>query len=271
MSKYTTELRYIVNSGYDLGLDDYPLFSDEYRERLNEKIINHFLFHEIGFETVEKFKNRLNVKMNEIMPYYNQLYESELKDINPLLTFERVKTENMDKSTKEQSNNSATIDNESVNSTTSSEDMTNESTQSTDLDTTRQNSSDMKTDEKIVDSETPTSQVLMSDIDDNFYASKVSVRDNEEISNETENVATDEEVTKTDSSQKTNSSETLNESNTVSSTETDKDVDEEMTTMITENGFEVPLSDLIIKYRKTFLNIDMMIIKELDELFMMVY
>jgi hypothetical protein len=41
--------------------------------------------------------------------------------------------------------------------------------------------------------------------------------------------------------------------------------------VVTENGFEIPLSDLIMKYRKTFLNIDMLIVDELQELFMLVY
>src|SRR6056297_3349627 len=116
MSKYTTELRYIINSAYDLGLDQYPIFDESYRERLNSKILGHYLFHEIGFETVEKFKNRLNIKMNEIMPYYNQLLQSELLKVNPLLTFERTRSEDKvqdtDRTQNEVSDNSANIDND---------------------------------------------------------------------------------------------------------------------------------------------------------------
>ena len=86
MSRYTIELRYLIEGNYDLGLKDYPIFDESYREQLNNKIIQHYYFREIGFETEALFKNRLNQKMNEIMPYYNQMYESELIKINPLYT-----------------------------------------------------------------------------------------------------------------------------------------------------------------------------------------
>ena len=59
MSKYTTELRFIVEQGLqsrlvdnieanwpliysDIGLDDYPIFQEAYRETLNNKIIRHY-------------------------------------------------------------------------------------------------------------------------------------------------------------------------------------------------------------------------------------
>ena len=74
MSKYTTELRYLIQSGFDLGLRNYPIFDENYRSKLNEKILNHYYMREIGFETAGLFKRYLNVKMEEIMPYYNQMY-----------------------------------------------------------------------------------------------------------------------------------------------------------------------------------------------------
>mgnify|MGYP001604760735 FL=1 len=39
---------------------------------------------EIGFETVGLFKFKLENKLNEIMPYYNQLYLSERMEFDPL-------------------------------------------------------------------------------------------------------------------------------------------------------------------------------------------
>ena len=43
MSKYTTELRYIIESGYELkALKDYPIFDENYRQVLNKYILNHF-------------------------------------------------------------------------------------------------------------------------------------------------------------------------------------------------------------------------------------
>lgn len=87
MSQYTTELRYLVEQGYDLELNKYPIFDETYREVLNKKIVDEYYFREIGVETPARFKHHLNHTMDMIMPYYNQLYESELLKIDPLLAF----------------------------------------------------------------------------------------------------------------------------------------------------------------------------------------
>lgn len=56
MSKYTTELRYIIESGYKLNaLTSYPIFDENYRSVLNQYILNHFWMREIGFETAGEF------------------------------------------------------------------------------------------------------------------------------------------------------------------------------------------------------------------------
>lgn len=92
MSTYTTQLQYIIKSGYDLGLKDYPIFDESYRNSLNNKIIEHFYFREIGLETAALFKRFLNRKLNEIMPYYNQLYKSTLVKLEPLTRIDLMET-----------------------------------------------------------------------------------------------------------------------------------------------------------------------------------
>lgn len=103
MSKYTTQLRWIVEQGldsrmvenieanwpliyHDLGLDDYPIFQEAYRETLNAKIIRHYYTREICAETVGRWRMFVRDAMFLIMPYYNQLYESEIlaKGMEPL-------------------------------------------------------------------------------------------------------------------------------------------------------------------------------------------
>lgn len=64
--------------------EDYPIFDESYRQTLETKILRHYYFREIGFETVARFKEYLNRTMWEIMPYYNKLYLSELLHFNPL-------------------------------------------------------------------------------------------------------------------------------------------------------------------------------------------
>ena len=79
MSKYTTQIRFLLESGYDLGMKDYPIFDENYRSILNKKILDHYNFYEIGFETAALFKFYLNSTLNEIMPYYNDLYNAQSK------------------------------------------------------------------------------------------------------------------------------------------------------------------------------------------------
>lgn len=74
-AKYTITLDSIISSGYDLkSLKNYPIFDENYRETLNNKIIMYYQFYEIAFETIEIFDNRLYGKLLDIMNYYNQLY-----------------------------------------------------------------------------------------------------------------------------------------------------------------------------------------------------
>lgn len=108
MSKYTTELRFICEQyaglsesvGYPNVKDvieqsrtkifdfDFPIFDEEYRAVLETKIIKHYYMYEIGFETVSLFKYFLDTRLNEIMPYYNQLYKSELIKFDPMCDFD---------------------------------------------------------------------------------------------------------------------------------------------------------------------------------------
>lgn len=76
MAKYTITIGTLIKNNFNFGLDTYPIFDNNYRQTLNQKILNHYYNNEIGFETPELFKFYLNNKLNEIMPYYNTLYEN---------------------------------------------------------------------------------------------------------------------------------------------------------------------------------------------------
>lgn len=60
--------------GYDLELNDYPIWDESKREWLNERIIDHFRFRQIGTETPTKFIFFLNRKMREVMPAVNPIF-----------------------------------------------------------------------------------------------------------------------------------------------------------------------------------------------------
>ena len=46
------------------------------REQIETMILNHFLQRRIGFETVTAFRIQLDVKLNEIMPLYNKMFDA---------------------------------------------------------------------------------------------------------------------------------------------------------------------------------------------------
>lgn len=86
MGAFTLELREVLEFTDDIGLNDYPIFNEEYRETLNSKIIRHYKYREIGFETIDLFVDRLSERMQLHMPMFNQLYETTLLSFNPLTT-----------------------------------------------------------------------------------------------------------------------------------------------------------------------------------------
>lgn len=54
----------------------YDLYNPDYKPVLETKIIRHYYTREIGLETYGLWKFKLETKMLEILPYFNKLYES---------------------------------------------------------------------------------------------------------------------------------------------------------------------------------------------------
>ncbi len=84
MAVYTIELGKLIQSGYDIGLNDYPVPSylstederNQFRNALNKKIVDHYIFDEICCTAPDRFKQLLNNTMREIMPVKNLLYDA---------------------------------------------------------------------------------------------------------------------------------------------------------------------------------------------------
>lgn len=127
MSKYGLQLRWLVeqtladaklpnieanwHAAYDkLGLADYPIFDEAYRQTLNDKIIRHYWVYETGSETSGLFRWNLRDAMFMIMPYYNQMYSSEIaaKGIRPLIDHARTIAEDATGTASNAANASAT-------------------------------------------------------------------------------------------------------------------------------------------------------------------
>ena len=246
MSKYTTEVRFICETA--VGLDDsvgyadvneiitgaipkifnfdFPIFDENYRSVLERKILKHFYTREIGEETVGLWKLRLDTKLNEIMPYYNKLYMSELLEFNPLYTTDLTRK----KDNEITGQNEGTVD--STNSNTSN---------GTGTGTSSGTSKDKYSD---------TPQGALTNVENGTYL-------------------TNARITEDSASNSSTSSNTSSGSGNVTSENSSLTTEDYLEHVV---GYESrSASKLLKEYRDTFLNIDMMILEELEILFMQLW
>lgn len=72
-----TKIKDLAKEGRSTIFDfDYPLTQNVSAETFETMILNHYMMRRIGFDTVTAFKLQLNVKLNEIMPIYNKMFDS---------------------------------------------------------------------------------------------------------------------------------------------------------------------------------------------------
>ena len=166
---------------------------------------------EIGFETAPLFRFYLNVKLNEIMPYYNELYKYQLKilkiDFDTNMNYKETFTQNA-------SNQSAS--NSSSNSTSSNKG-------------------------KSIYQDTPQGQLKTQNIDTLQYATNLNADSSDTTSN-------------------------ITDTSNVNGTSTQ----DYIKNIVGSNGTKYPL-DILEDLKNKFINIDMQIIDELNELFMGIY
>lgn len=255
MSKYTTEVRYICETyaGLDVSQDndkvedvitdsmdkvfdfEFPIFDESYRSVLERKILRHYYTREIAFETVGLWKLKLNTKLNEIMPYYNKLYESELMDFNPFYDVNLTREYN-----KKNEGESAGQSTDSNSSEYTSE-------------TTRQNNGSDNATSTGWNMFNDTPQGALTDIDNGDYLTNAT-----KVTN-TSSSTNSNRITGEDSGSNT-SNGSNNYENNMNSTE---DYIEKVKGL---NG-GMSMSKRLKEFRETFLNIDMMVIDNLKDLF----
>ena len=102
----------VFNFDYDFYIDN-----ENIKRKFEEKFIDEYFFHEIGSETVFRFQHRLKTRLNKIMPYYTQVYQTELeaKNINFLLNKDLVETFERSIDSGTSSLNDVTVNDKNIN------------------------------------------------------------------------------------------------------------------------------------------------------------
>lgn len=118
--KMSTYPLYVSTSQHEYNIPDIiPT-----REELNNKILNYYKYREIGFETVGRFLDELEISLNEIMPYYNQLFFSADQDYNIIYNVDYKRTIDRDRE-----GNNTTQANSNANSTAYSKNVSSDTPQ----------------------------------------------------------------------------------------------------------------------------------------------
>lgn len=304
MSKYTTEVRYIceqkagleesvgfanvdsvLNSAWDKIFTTRCTFFDEsYRPILCKKILKHYYTREIGAETVGLWLLWLNTRLEEIMPYYNQLYRSELLQFNPMqnINLTRVKdidgTETGNKETSKSYSTDTDIslsDSISENNTTSN---SREGSGSSTYSNTENKTDNVSKSSGSRNAFSDTPQSAIKNVDDYRYLTDYRRITEEETEQGTHGLTgtgsssySDEiEASGSEYKSKSLSRSGNNETEGSESSETDTSItttQDYVETLVGTNG-NYTNSKLLQEFRDTFLNIDMLVIGEFKSLFM---
>ena len=292
-ARYTEVLKNLMDNEQtrpliEQALSTYPLYQQRTtgefipvhiptREELNNAILNHYKYREIGFETVGRFLDELKTAMCEIMPYYNQLFFSVDQDYNILenanytreITREREKTD--EKSIEGSENDTGTSSETAANTSK----VTSEGSGSATTSSTTE--SETNSTNKHVESATPQGQIgiVAQNIDSVSYADNVSWDKNgatDSATNEGESSNTSESETNTTANGTISRQDSATKTNNISSDGTENELESTLEKLRGNYGM-VTYQSLIEKYRELIINVTQKIIndKRVQELFMLVY
>ena len=305
MSSYTTQLRYICESltghtesvGYNDTKDvitaavplvfdfDFPIFDENHRNTLCSKIIAHYYNDEIAYETVGLFKFNLRTKMNEIMPYYNTLYTFAEKAFKENIMNTKNITKTADAHTVTEDNGSAKTDTKvigSATSTTTNNLTTTKKTENASEQNTTKNGSDKTVSATQVNDITHTSDTPMGALTDLTLGKYMTSGTVNKGTTTGENTVTTSETGK--NKMRGTGKDTTTNTGTVAVSDTDRsststtntDSNKGKTdTTTSENvtgydGTRIP-AELFGAFREKLVDIDLLIINELQELFISIW
>lgn len=275
MSKYTTEVRFICESKSGLenssGADNVDeviagawnkiftskvtFFDESYRSVLCKKILKHYYLREICCETVGIWKLWMNERLETIMPYYNQLYESELIKFEPLNDVNLSRKHDRTVDGTEERNGETSDTSNGTREVTGTNDTKETGTGRT---TTSASSDETKRD---LYSDTP--QGAITGLENENYLTNARKITDGVTSSGNENTDTTRNVDN-DYTENETTNNTKNGTNKV--TGTSNTTEDYLETLVGKQGSGT-YSKMLMEFRDTFLNIDMMVINEFKDLF----
>lgn len=84
---YSMTLRKVVDEdeqNYDLWDFDYDIGNDDRKKEFEDLFYEYYMHREIGFETVEKFLQRLKARMLMLAPHYKKIFKAYDRRLNVL-------------------------------------------------------------------------------------------------------------------------------------------------------------------------------------------
>lgn len=295
MSIYTTEVRYIIDTfttapqGSNIQQKitgaipaifnfSFPIWEETYRQTLEYKILQHYYMREIGFETVGLWKFYLQRALTEKMPYFNDLYQTVSQDYDFLSPYNVVET-----ITREVTGEGTSRDNTQQDMTGTTGDTTEGTTKQTasnsrdisgtiDNTETREGEDSGSRNNFTLNSDLPQTEVTNPQID--YGSSSIKVTDSDSR-NTSGSVTGKQTEARTDAFEETVAGEnkqTVSGSNenhlTGSSNSGYNDTrNENITNTRKGNPGNKSYSELIQEYREALINIDMLVIESLNNLF----
>lgn len=240
-------------------MSNYPLYDESYRNTLNSKIINHFLYDEIGFETPHLFNHYLKIKLDEIMDKYNLLYKSKLLELDPLSNFSYIETLEKENSSNNTSKNVNTIEGSSTSQNTG---------QSSSQTTNTENSSGTQTgteNKENVLQKTPQGKIAHENLENFTYATEHTLDgNNTSTTTSRQNTTNVNDITSNTSSNSLSSTNT----STINAIDDINTTENYIKTIVgTKN---ITTTKILNEFINDFKSIDLMIIEELESLFMQV-
>ena len=299
MANYTVVLNDLLNTDFKLMLNDYPIFDEAYRQILNEKIINHYRFYEIGFMSPDRFNFELWNTMNEIMDFYNRMYEkvnNENFDIfnqnNLIETYEKEGTQkstldSKGKNLSDTNSTSNTKDSTKSNSQGNSSNDSKKSSSNTNIINGRTINQNKDGDVSTVNikNDTPQGAIRRNSLDNGNYMTSydeskqvrnkdesISQNDSKQTDNYSENVNSNSKDTNTNNVDSTSNTSSDSTNTLTTSLNNESDMKDTVTYIRKITGYQgIDNVELLNKYSNSLLNVDMLIINRLRDLFLIIY